>query len=129
MFKKLRDLDKDMLRSLDLPIRGLWQRGGGVDPEHLTAYDPQVVNCMLWKHDVCALSPPNQRFVGVSLHLDKSYRHWRQMYRRERLCVRFLLEPRSSSRSVPVSLTDGAGGSSGASQSGPAVDVATSAGG
>ncbi|CAK0865341.1 unnamed protein product, partial [Prorocentrum cordatum] len=73
MFKKLRDLDKDMLRSLDLPIRGLWQRGGGVDPEHLTAYDPQVVNCMLWKHDVCALSPPTQRFVGVSLHLDKSY--------------------------------------------------------
>ncbi|CAK0817347.1 unnamed protein product, partial [Prorocentrum cordatum] len=70
MFKKLRDLDKDLLVSRDLPIRGLWQRGGCVDPEHLTAYDPQVVNCMLWKHDVCVLSPPNQRFVGVSLQLD-----------------------------------------------------------
>ncbi|CAK0908536.1 unnamed protein product, partial [Prorocentrum cordatum] len=70
MFKKLRDLDKDLLVSRDLPIRGLRQRGGCVDPEHLTAYDPQVVNCMLWKHDVCVLSPPNQRFVGVSLQLD-----------------------------------------------------------
>lgn len=76
-FVQLRRLDMDIVESTELPVHRFWRGALCPAPTDLTSYDSQVRNCMMWKHDVCLLKPPQNRSHGVSPLLADFHAYWR----------------------------------------------------
>ena len=60
-----------------LPIKALWVGPLFAPVRTITAYDPQVANCMIWRHDICELEPPKNRVHGVPVLLHSYFHFWR----------------------------------------------------
>jgi len=87
LFANLRRLDQCLLKDETLALHGYWGDGtklGCPPASMITAYDPQVANCMIMKHDICVIKPPHQRFLGISPLLSRFFQHWRASHTAER---------------------------------------------